>query len=103
VVWKNTGQTTAQLVRTSIGLALAEPHWEPGFDFEENRGPHDVVGVLGPGQTITTYADIPVEFCVKAFSGAAELHYWTWCDYDDGLAKARRPAIGAPVPEWWNW
>jgi hypothetical protein len=94
-VWKNSGQTPAHNIDTTIAA---------GF-FENGKSPADIdfpdvldlkvpaidtdAGVCAPGQSVLSRLALPTDGLVRAWKGEGAVYYWGWIEYD-GIAGMPR-------------
>lgn len=90
ITWRNSGQTPAQRVRAAGGIALIEGDLPEDFTYPDSPGRDSIVGALGPGQLVESSFEVSLASLQAVRRGQANLHYWAWCDYDDGFVGTPR-------------
>lgn len=88
LTWKNSGQTPAKNVWTSINIGNFDPDKTPEFCNYVDANPPFIVGAIGPNQSKEIRISIPVALMTAAWTGPKKLYYWGWIEYD-GLDTAR--------------
>ena len=83
LVWKNSGQTPAKNVRTWLSVDTFDLTESPaGIDYPDKGNFLSAGNPLGPGQTLGSRVEVPLENFVAAWEKTKALYYWGWVEYD---------------------
>lgn len=89
LIWKNSGQTPAKRVFSVSSYQVFELSGPPDdFGFPDLFA-SQLVGSIGPGQTLIHRRELPVADFEAAYRNKKRLFLWAWIEYDGPSAQKR--------------